>query len=100
MAYKVGIDIGGTFTDLYAYDTQTGKSLCLSSSSTPENYANGVLNVIEKSKIRPEDIELIVHGTTVATNAVIMKTYEKTAFVTTKGERSYRDRKISQKGSL
>lgn len=87
MAYKVGIDIGGTFTDLYAYDTQTGKSLCLSSSSTPENYANGVLNVIEKSKIRPEDIELIVHGTTVATNAVIMKTYEKTAFVTTKGMR-------------
>ena len=55
MAYKVGIDIGGTFTDLYAYDTQTGKSLCLSSSSTPENYANGVLNVIEKSKIHRVD---------------------------------------------
>lgn len=87
MTYKVGIDIGGTFTDLYAYDTETGKSLCLSSSSTPENYANGVLNVIEKAGIKHEDIELIVHGTTVATNAVIMKTYEKTAFVTTKGMR-------------
>lgn len=87
MAYKVGIDIGGTFTDLFAYDTDTGKSLCLSSSSTPENYANGVLNVIEKAKIKHEDIELIVHGTTVATNAVIMKNYAQTAFVTTKGMR-------------
>ena len=87
MAYKVGIDIGGTFTDLYAYDTETEKSLCLSSSSTPENYANGVMNVIEKAGIKHEDIELIVHGTTVATNAVIMKTYEDTAFVTTKGMR-------------
>ena len=52
MAYKVGIDIGGTFTDLYAYDTETEKSLCLSSSSTPENYANGVMNVIEKAGIK------------------------------------------------
>lgn len=87
MAYKVGIDIGGTFTDLFAYDTETGKSLCLSSSSTPENYANGVLNVIEKAKLKHEDIDLIVHGTTVATNAVIMKTYADTAFVTTEGMR-------------
>ena len=87
MTYKVGIDIGGTFTDLFAYETETGESLCISTPSTPENYANGVMDVIEKAGIRHEDITLIVHGTTVATNAMIMKAYADTAFVTTDGMR-------------
>lgn len=87
MAYRVGVDIGGTFTDLFAYNTVTGKSICLSSSSTPENYANGVMNVIEKAGIKHSDIEVIVHGTTVATNAIIQSNYAKTAFVTTEGMR-------------
>lgn len=87
MTYKVGIDIGGTFTDLFAYETETGDSLCISTPSTPENYANGVMDVIEKAGIRHEDITLIVHGTTVATNAMIMKAYADTAFVTTDGMR-------------
>lgn len=87
MAFKVGVDIGGTFTDLFAYDRETGESICMSSSSTPENYANGVLNVIDKAGIDYSDIEIIIHGTTVATNAVIMGNYEETAFVTTDGMR-------------
>lgn len=85
MTYRVGIDIGGTFTDLFAYNTKTGESICMSSPSTPENYANGVLNVIDKTGIPYEEIEIIIHGTTVATNAIIMGNYADTAFVTTAG---------------
>jgi len=87
MKYRVGVDIGGTFTDLYAYDTDSKKTISLSTPSTPENFADGVLNLIDKAKIKYEDIALIVHGTTVATNAIITKNYEEIAFVTTKGMR-------------
>lgn len=87
MSYRVGVDIGGTFTDLFAYDAKTGKSTSFSSPSTPANYADGVLNVIDKAGLKYEDIEVIVHGTTVATNAIIQSNYEEVAFVTTKGMR-------------
>lgn len=87
MAYKVGVDIGGTFTDLFAYDTESKKSICMSMPSTPEDFAQGVLDVIENAGIEHRDIELIAHGTTVATNAVIERSYAKVAFITTKGFR-------------
>ena len=87
MPYRIGVDIGGTFTDLYAYDTKSKEIKCVSKPSTPENYALGVLDVIESTGIEMGDIEFIVHGTTVATNSIIERKFAKVAFITTGGFR-------------
>ncbi|SDP82305.1 hydantoinase/oxoprolinase family protein [Desulforhopalus singaporensis] len=86
---KVGVDVGGTFTDTYATNGDqvfVGKSL-----TTPDNLANGVINAIEKSGVEIKDIDVLVHGSTIATNALITKNYygwwPKTLFITTEGFR-------------
>lgn len=84
---KVGVDVGGTFTDTYATDGENvyvGKSL-----TTPDNLSDGVINAIEKSGIEIKDIDVLVHGSTIATNALITKNYygwwPNTLFLTTEG---------------
>src|SRR5688572_6085795 len=87
--WAVGIDIGGTFTDIVAVNLQSGASKYLKVSSTRSRPAAAVLNGIgalrDEAGIDPRDIRLILHGTTLATNAIIERTLAKTALVTTKG---------------
>ena len=89
MAYTLGVDVGGTFTDIFLVDEKNGKIHTAKVPSTPDDSSIGVLNGIEKvcstSGISPHEIEHVMHGTTVATNTVLTGTGARVGLVTTKG---------------
>ncbi len=87
-----GIDVGGTFTDLILFeapDSETGHgSVRLAKShTTPGNQAVGVLNAIASSGVTADQIDLIIHGTTTTTNAVLERKTSKCGLITTQGFR-------------
>lgn len=83
----VGIDVGGTFTDLYySRDGIHADRIC-KVPSTPQDPSDGLVNALVTAEITSEDLELILHGTTIATNALIERQGARTALVTTKGFR-------------
>ncbi|MEA2936772.1 MAG: N-methylhydantoinase, partial [Alphaproteobacteria bacterium] len=72
--YRLGVDVGGTHTDLVLLDTTTGALMVEKVSSTPKNPALGVLNGVAKFIARgvaPGAIEFFAHGTTITTNALL-----------------------------
>ena len=89
--YRLGIDIGGTFTDATLINELTGEIQVGKVSSTPSDPSLGFLEAVhrmlQKSKINPEKVGYIVHGTTVATNSIIEGKIARTGFVTTDGFR-------------
>ena len=68
MAYRVGIDIGGTFTDLVVID-ERGRVNVDKVPSTPPNFAQGVIDGLDKISLPIEELKFFSHGTTAATNA-------------------------------
>ena len=90
---RLAIDIGGTFTDIVLEDkTNLLTKKVLTSSSEPEvAVIQGVVELLQENKINASDIKMIIHGTTLATNAVIEKKGAKTCFVTTEGFRDVLD---------
>ncbi|MBT3398929.1 MAG: hydantoinase/oxoprolinase family protein [Rhodospirillaceae bacterium] len=82
----VGIDVGGTFTDFY-YAPPDGPATILKVASTPGDPSAGLLHALAASGIAADDIALIVHGTTIATNAMIERRGARCALVTTRGFR-------------
>ena len=91
MSYRLGVDVGGTFTDLFLIDEQSGAAVTAKVPSTPDDPSIGVLNGIEKicrdHQISPEDVSHVMHGTTVATNAVLTGDGAKVGLVVTNGYR-------------
>lgn len=87
MSYRIAIDIGGTFTDYVAMDEETGGITVTKASSTPKNFADGVMEAIEKGGIPLEKASYIVHGSTIVINALTERKGAKTALITTKGFR-------------
>lgn len=83
---RVATDIGGTFTDLVAVDEQ-GRTILTKSHTTPPNFEEGVIQVIRKSGIRPEEIADFIHGTTTIINALTERKGAKTGLITTRGFR-------------
>lgn len=83
---RVATDIGGTFTDLVYLD-ESGRMGVAKSDTTPPNFEQGVLDVIEKSGISKEEIHTFIHGTTVIINALTERKGVKTGLITTKGFR-------------
>lgn len=86
MRYRVGIDVGGTFTDLVAID-ENGKVQVVKSSSTPQDQSIGVEDTIVKAGLDMHNVSFLAHGSTVGANAVIENKGAKTAIITTKGFR-------------
>ena len=86
---RIGVDIGGTFTDIVLEkNTEVFSSKVLTTSDFPEiAIINGITEVTKKAQIKPESISQIIHGTTLATNALIERKGAKTALITTKGFR-------------
>lgn len=84
---RLAIDVGGTFTDVFVFNEETGEIFVTKTSSTPSNPEKGILEGIAKAKINGEDIKVFSHGTTVGTNALIERKLPKTALITTKGFR-------------
>ncbi len=91
MSYRLGVDVGGTFTDLLLIDEKSGDVFTAKVPSTPHDSSVGVLNGIEKvcknAGIDPKKITHFMHGTTVATNTVLTGSGAKVGLVTTKGYR-------------
>jgi N-methylhydantoinase A len=87
---RVGVDIGGTFTDLVAV-TSDGTCLTKKVSSTPPNFAVGIADglrqLLVENDLSPQDVQEVIHATTVATNAIIEQKGAKTALLTTRGFR-------------
>lgn len=84
---KVATDIGGTFTDLVAHDQESGELITVKTPSTPPTFIEGVIAALEKAEIKPEEVTIFKHGSTIATNAIIERRGAKTGMVTTKGFR-------------
>jgi N-methylhydantoinase A len=82
----VGIDVGGTFTDLY-YAGSDGSHHILKVPSTPHDPSIGLLDSLRAADIRPEGLDAILHGTTIATNAIIERRGASCALVVTRGFR-------------
>jgi N-methylhydantoinase A len=87
MSLRLATDIGGTFTDLVAYDEKNGQVVLGKASSTPKDLAQGVLDAVAVSTVGLEEVSYFVHGCTVAINAITERTGVKTALVTTAGFR-------------
>src|SRR5215467_12862766 len=84
---RVAVDIGGTFTDLVAYDEDTQELTTVKTPSTPPGFIGGVMNALDKAGIQPGEMTSFRHGSTIATNAIIERRGAKTGLVTTKGMR-------------
>jgi N-methylhydantoinase A len=87
MSYAVAVDIGGTFTDLVAYDHVAQKVIYAKSPTTYDNLVEGILNCFTKAKVKPAEAALVNHGTTLVINSLIQRRGAKTAVVTSKGFR-------------
>jgi N-methylhydantoinase A len=91
MTFRLGVDVGGTFTDLLLVDESSGRTYMAKVPSTPEDSSIGVLNgidrICEESDIDAKQVTQVMHGTTVATNAVLTRKGAKVGLITTKGYR-------------
>jgi N-methylhydantoinase A len=89
MAYRLGVDVGGTFTDLLLSHDESGGLHRVKTPSTPADPAQGVLvgieRICEESGVSPAEIAYVMHGTTVATNALLEAKGARVGLVTTKG---------------
>jgi N-methylhydantoinase A len=89
--HRLGVDIGGTFTDAVLMNLETGEFRTSKVATTPKDLSMGFLRAIKRAvteaTVRPEDIAQIVHATTVATNAIIENNVARSAFITTRGFR-------------
>lgn len=85
MAVRMGIDIGGTFTDLALFDEESGQVLVTKAASTPGEPHRAVGDVIARADIDNAKIRDLVHGTTVATNALLERKHQLPGLITTRG---------------
>jgi N-methylhydantoinase A len=92
--FRLGVDVGGTHTDLVLLDPATGHVMVEKVSSTPKNPALGVLNGVAKfiaKGVAPGDIEFFAHGTTITTNALLEMRGAKVGLLITKGYRAVQE---------
>lgn len=95
--HRVGIDIGGTFTDFISYDSKSEGATVTKVPSTPSEPATGLMNGLDVIGVDPAEIGMLLHGTTVATNAVLEENGAECGLLTTAGfedvlELGWRDR--------
>ncbi|WP_370155058.1 hydantoinase/oxoprolinase family protein [Ferrovibrio sp.] len=87
MGWIVGIDVGGTFTDLIGIEPASGRVALAKVPTTLDNQAFGVLGALEKGGIALPQTDTIVHGTTTTTNALLERKVARVGLITTKGFR-------------
>jgi N-methylhydantoinase A/oxoprolinase/acetone carboxylase beta subunit len=89
---RLGVDVGGTFTDLIFVDDETGAILVHKVATTPEDPSQGTVQgfreIAEEAQVAPSELDQVFHGTTIATNIVIEHTGARIGMITTEG---YRD---------
>lgn len=91
MSLRVAIDTGGTFTDVVAIDRETGVLTAIKTPSTPSDPSLGLLEgvskVMERTGAKPQDLSMLLHGSTVATNAVLEHKFAGLGLLVTRGFR-------------
>ncbi|MEE2992503.1 MAG: hydantoinase/oxoprolinase family protein [Gemmatimonadota bacterium] len=91
MSVRIAIDTGGTFTDLVLSDTNTDRLVFHKVPSTPEDpstaLVQGIMEIIKIAGVQNEDVQLLIHGTTVATNTILQRKGARAALITTAGFR-------------
>src|SRR3954469_23984011 len=85
--WQVGVDVGGTFTDLVAFNEDSGGFCICKTPSTPANQAEGVLDALRTADVPVPHVVAFVHGTTVGTNAVLERKGARCGLITTAGFR-------------
>src|SRR5581483_10633044 len=89
MAHRLGVDVGGTFTDLLLVHDESGRLHRVKTPSTPADPSQGVLNgvrrICEESGVPPGELRYVMHGTTVATNALLEAKGARVGLITTRG---------------
>ena len=104
MAWRVGVDIGGTFTDVAVIDEATGRTGIAKVSTTPHDFGEGVVNglkqAIEEEGVVPADVSFVSHATTVVTNALLESKGARVALVCTRGFRDLLELRRSARSDL
>src|SRR5712692_6495857 len=84
---RLAADVGGTFTDVVAFDEHTGELRLGKSLSTPRHLVDGVRDALDKASVDLSEVALFLHGSTLATNTILERSGARTALVTTEGFR-------------
>src|SRR5215469_4763779 len=104
MAWRIGIDIGGTFTDVALVEEQTGRIEIAKLPTTPQDFGQavieGVRQGLDANHIDPTDVSLLSHATTVVTNALLENKGARAGFVTTRGMRDILELRRSSRADL
>ncbi len=104
MGWRIGIDIGGTFTDVALVEEATGRTGIAKVLTTPPDFARGVIEGLRKgladNAVDPADVTLLSHATTVVTNALLEKKGAKAGFVATRGFRDLLELRRSSRADL
>ena len=104
MSWRVGVDIGGTFTDVVLADETTGAAAVVKVSTTPRDFAGGVVAALRRAMqahgVRADDVRWLAHATTVVTNALLQGHGARTALITTRGCRDVLELRRSARASL
>ncbi len=104
MTWRIGVDIGGTFTDVALVDEATGRIGVAKVLTTPRDLAQGVLSALaaamDRHGISAADVGLLAHATTVVTNTILEEKGARAALVTTRGFRDVLELRRSARGSL
>ena len=85
MVYRVGVDIGGTFTDLFGLEETTGRFVHAKCPSNPSHPEQAVFDALTSSELDMEDITFLVLGTTISTNALLQRRGARVVYLTTAG---------------
>jgi len=87
VALRIGVDIGGTFTDLVGLDETTGTVVTTKALSTPRELLEGVLRCVDQVGVQLSDCRFVIHGTTIGINALLERKGARTGLITTEGFR-------------
>jgi N-methylhydantoinase A len=85
--YDIGVDIGGTFSDIVCIPEEGGEIVVAKVLSTPPAFIHGVLSALKKANVDPRGLKHFLHGSTIATNAIIERKGARTGLITTEGFR-------------
>src|SRR5262249_50053219 len=104
MAWRIGVDIGGTFTDVALVDDSTGRIGVAKVASTPRDFAEGVLSALklamQRHAIAASRVDLLAHATTLVTNSLLEEKGARAALVATRGFRDVLELRRSARGDL
>ena len=104
MAWRLGVDIGGTFTDVALVNDADGTIGIAKTSTTPRNFAQGVITGLKQAiasyNVPVDDVSLLSHATTVVTNAVLEQKGARTALISTRGFRDLLELRRSARSDL